>query len=168
MQEAGREFGGILASAENSGIRSALQYFEAEDHGSVPLLSLYYGLLHVFEGYKFPVSNFIANPSIDTVDAHFEEVSERLGVELQPPELLVNELGYYLLYELEDVDKAIEMFALNVSKYPDSSNVYDSLGEAYMVQGDTSLAIENYEKSVILDPGNEHGKRQLKILNDQE
>ena len=66
------------------------------------------------------------------------------------------------------MDKAIEMFALNVSKYPDSSNVYDSLGEAYMVQGDTSLAIENYEKSVILDPGNEHGKRQLKILNDQE
>ncbi len=167
-EEAGREFGKTLAGAEYSGIRFTLQYFEAEDHGSVPLLSLYYGLLHVFEGYKFSIVNFIKMPSIAAVTAHYEGVSERIGIDLQPPESIMNTLGYVLLYEIEDVDKAIEMFALNVSKYPDSSNVYDSLGEAYMVRGDKMLAIDNYEKSLVLDPDNENAKRQLETLHGQE
>lgn len=168
MEISGRAFSEILASNDYPDIRFEMQYFEEEDHGSVPLLSLYHGLLHVFDGYKFSISNFIANPSVASVEIHFEEVSERLGIRLPPPEGTVNQLGYILLYEIEDVDQAIEMFTLNVSKYPDSFNVYDSLGEAYMVRGDTDLAIKNYEKSMVLNPDNTNGKLQLEILQDQE
>ena len=168
MEEAGREFGRTLAGAEYSGIRSTLQYFEAEDHGSVPLLSLYYGLLSTFEGYKFRIGDFIAKPSIASVIAHFEGVSERLGVDPEPPESSVNQLGYLLLYTIEDLDMAVEMFQLNVTNYPASSNVYDSLGEAYMVRGDNILAIDNYEKSLVLDPDNENAKQQLETLKGQE
>ena len=168
MEEAGREFGRTLAGAEYSGIRSTLQYFEAEDHGSVPLLSLYYGLLSTFEGYKFRIGDFIAKPSIASVIAHFEGVSERLGVDPEPPESSVNQLGYLLLYTIEDLDMAVEMLKLNVTNYPASSNVYDSLGEAYMVRGDNILAIDNYEKSLVLDPDNENAKQQLETLKGQE
>ena len=168
MEEAGREFGRTLAGAEYSGIRSTLQYFEAEDHGSVPLLSLYYGLLSTFEGYKFRIGDFIAKPSIASVIAHFEGVSERLGVDPEPPESSVNQLGYLLLYTIEDLDMAVEMLKLNVTNYPASSNVYDSLGEAYMVRGDNILAIDNYEKSLLLDPDNENAKQQLETLKGQE
>ena len=37
----------------------------------------------------------------------------------------------------------------------ESWNTYDSLGEAYAKAGDTALAIQNYEKSVQLNPKNE-------------
>jgi len=168
LETSGRAFSRILASDDYPNISFALQYFAAEDHGSVPLLSLYHGLLHVFEGFKFPIWDFIANPSIAAVKAHYEGVSERLGIEVQPPEATINQLGYVLLYRVEDVDKAVELFALNVSNYPDSFNVYDSLGEAYMVRGDKILAIENYEKSLVLDPDNENAKRQLETLHGQE
>ena len=167
-EESIREFSRILANAGDSDIRSTLQYFEAEDHGSVPLLSLYYGLLHVFEDYKFSIEDFIKMPSIAAVTAHYEGVSERIGIDLQPPESIMNDLGYLLLYEVEDVDNAIELFTHNVSNYPGSSNVYDSLGEAYMVRGDKMLAIDNYEKSLVLDPDNENAKRQLETLHGQE
>ena len=50
--------------------------------------------------------------------------------------------------------EAIEIFKLNVEAYPQSSNVYDSLGEAYMVKGDGEQAIMNYEISLKLDPNN--------------
>ncbi len=100
--------------------------------------------------------------------AHYEGVSERLGIDLQPPESIMNTLGYDLLYRAVDVDKAIEFFEQNVSNYPASSNVYDSLGEAYMVRGDKMLAIDNYEKSLVLDPDNENAKRQLETLHGQE
>ena len=168
MEEAGREFGRTLAGAQYSSIRSKLQYFEAEDHGSVPLLSLYYGLLSTFEGYKFRIGDFIAKPSIASVIAHFKGVSERLGVDPEPPESSVNQLGYLLLYTIENLDMAVEMFQLNVANYPASSNVYDSLGEAYMVRGDNKLAIDNYEESLVLDPDNENAKQQLEALKGQE
>jgi predicted alpha/beta superfamily hydrolase len=168
MEEAGRQFASILASAGPSAIRSELQYFAAEDHGSVPLISLYHGLLSTFEGYKFQIGDFISKPSIASVIAHFEGVSERLGIDTKPPESLVNQLGYLLLYTIEDLDMAAEMLELNVTNYPASSNVYDSLGEAYMVSGDTILAVDNYEKSLLLDPDNENAKQQLEKLNAQQ
>ena len=44
------------------------------------------------------------------------------------------------------------MFELNVRQYPEASNPYDSLGEAYAADGQVQLAITNYEKSLALDP----------------
>ena len=48
--------------------------------------------------------------------------------------------------------------------FPDSSNVYDSLGEAYMKNGDKEPAIANYKKSLELNPKNENGAAMLKKL----
>ena len=45
-----------------------------------------------------------------------------------------------------------EMFEYNISNFPKSANVYDSLGEAYMIKGDKAQAIKNYKKSLKLDP----------------
>lgn len=78
----------------------------------------------------------------------------------------LNELGYRLL-KADKVADAIEVFRLNVEAYPNSSNVYDSLGEAYAAAGKTALAIENYEKSLQLNPKNESGRAALKKLRNK-
>jgi len=75
----------------------------------------------------------------------------------------INTLGYMLLRE-DKIEEAIEIFKLNVSEHPESWNVYDSLGEAYMKQGEKELAIENYQKSLELNPSNENGRDMLKKL----
>lgn len=51
--------------------------------------------------------------------------------------------------------------------YPQSYNTYDSLGEAYMDDGNKHLAIENYEKSLQLNSGNHNGVAMLKKLKAQ-
>ena len=61
----------------------------------------------------------------------------------------------------EKIKEAIEIFKTNVKLYPESSNVYDSLGEAYMKDGNKELAIKNYEKSLELDPKNDNTKKML-------
>jgi CubicO group peptidase (beta-lactamase class C family) len=71
-------------------------------------------------------------------------------------EFLLNSLGYRLL-RADLIEDAIAVFELNVAEYPDASNPYDSLGEAYLTAGDTALAIVNYEKSVELNPDNTNG-----------
>jgi tetratricopeptide (TPR) repeat protein len=75
----------------------------------------------------------------------------------------INSLGYILLRD-DKTEEAIAIFKLNVSEHPKSWNVYDSLGEAYMKQGEKELAIENYQKSLELNPNNQNGKDMLKKL----
>ncbi len=72
----------------------------------------------------------------------------------------INNVGYRLLNEKKFKD-AIDIFKKNVKLYPKSSNVYDSLGEAYMINGDKELAVENYKKSLELDPKNENAKTNV-------
>jgi CubicO group peptidase (beta-lactamase class C family) len=57
----------------------------------------------------------------------------------------LNGLGYTLL-QSGDTQGAILVFQRNVQEYPESWNVYDSLGEAYTDAGQKDLAITNYEK----------------------
>ncbi len=63
---------------------------------------------------------------------------------------------------------AIEILKINVALYPNSSNVYDSLGEAYLKNKDTINAITNYKKSLDLNSENRNATRQLKKLEKKE
>ncbi|MBN1165090.1 MAG: M56 family metallopeptidase [Candidatus Krumholzibacteriota bacterium] len=74
-----------------------------------------------------------------------------------------NTLGYILLHA-EKFDESILVFKLNVKEYPDSWNVYDSLGEAYMAAGEYEEAAENYAHSLELNPDNKGGEERLKKL----
>ena len=62
-----------------------------------------------------------------------------------------NALGYQFMGR-GDVDKAIEIFAKNTRDYPESWNVWDSLGEAQANQGMTAEAIANYSKALEMAP----------------
>lgn len=70
-------------------------------------------------------------------------------------------LGYRLL-AMKRAPDAIEVFKLSVEAYPQSYNTYDSLAEAYMVHGDKALAIQNYQRSLQLNPANENAVKMLK------
>ncbi|MGA9246700.1 MAG: amidohydrolase family protein [Candidatus Acidiferrales bacterium] len=78
----------------------------------------------------------------------------------------LNGLGYQLL-EMKKFKDAIRILELNVEAYPQSSNAYDSLAEAYMDNGDKDLAIKSYKKSLELNRANENAKKMLKQLTAQ-
>jgi putative CocE/NonD family hydrolase len=75
----------------------------------------------------------------------------------------LNNLGYRLL-GMGRVKDAIEIFKLNVEVFPEAFNPYDSLGEAYMTDGQREAAIANYKKSVELNSDNVNGSRYVYIL----
>ena len=76
----------------------------------------------------------------------------------------MNRAGYQLL-QTGKKKEAIEIFKINAEAFPKSGNVYDSLAEAYLADGNKDLAIVNYKKSVELDPTNENGKKVLEELS---
>lgn len=95
--------------------------------------------------------------------AQYRELKEKRADTHALNEGEMNGMGYQLL-GMKKINEAIEVFKLNVEAFPQSSNVYDSLGEAYMLNGDKELAIKNYEKSIELDPHNTGGMEMLKKL----
>ncbi len=93
--------------------------------------------------------------------AQFNELKKSEVYALKEGE--INNAGYQLL-TAGKVAEAIEMFKINAEAFPKSGNVYDSLGEAYLKNGNKELAIANYKKSIALDPGNEAGKKVLEEI----
>ena len=75
----------------------------------------------------------------------------------------LNTLGYALLNSRRN-EESIKVFKLALELYPNSANLYDSIGEAFMKCGDKKNAIFNYEKSLKLNPGNENAKKMLENL----
>jgi tetratricopeptide (TPR) repeat protein len=65
-------------------------------------------------------------------------------------------------------EMAVSIFRYNTNAFPASANAYDSLGEAYMTAGSKELAIENYEKSLQLDPNSQSAKSALKKLRGEK
>lgn len=78
----------------------------------------------------------------------------------------INQFGYYLL-NAKRTDDAIEIFKLNVEYYPNSANVYDSLGDAYQAAGRKDEAIKAYEKALSIDPNYASSIESLRRLKGQ-
>ncbi len=79
----------------------------------------------------------------------------------------LNTLGYELLGKKRTKD-AIEIFKLNVEMFPNSANVYDSLGETYLADDQKELALANYKKAAELDPKNINALAIVKRLEGKE
>ena len=72
----------------------------------------------------------------------------------------INRLGYKYFGE-QKYEDAIAVFILNTKLHPTSSNVYDSLGQAYLVSGDSLQAYNNYKKAYEFNTGNRRAKRYV-------
>ena len=75
----------------------------------------------------------------------------------------MNKLGYKYLNG-DRIEDALMVFRLNVESYPESWNAYGSYAEALAKNEDTDEAIINYQKSIELNPDNEHAKEMLEEL----
>ena len=106
-------------------------------------------------------------PDIDTkgkdaLETLYNQLLEKQLSQINDENLL-NQMGYSFL-NTDKIELAILTFKETVRKFPQSSNAYDSLAEAYMLAGNKELAIKNYEKSLELNPQNTNAVEQLKKL----
>lgn len=78
-------------------------------------------------------------------------------------ERALNSAAYELL-GAGRVDEAVAGFELNTVIFPDSWNVWDSLGEAQGARGDTDSAIGSYQRSLALNPGNSNARAAIEAI----
>jgi tetratricopeptide (TPR) repeat protein len=148
-------------------------YREGKEIGRIveyPVTSLEMDLLQIFEGLPSSPRYKV----VHLIDAHLEEH----GVPSDDQGLLelarkyykeacgdkaLNTYGYYLMYKGE-LEKAIAVLRINALYFRDVPNVYDSLGEAYLKNGEPEKALRMYQKVLSFDNNNENAKKQIEQL----
>ena len=66
-----------------------------------------------------------------------------------------------------DTAKAIQFYELAARLYPKSFRSFDRLGVLYAAKGEKSKAIDNFQKSLALNPSNGLTVNKLKQLQGQ-
>lgn len=74
-----------------------------------------------------------------------------------------NQTGYNLLNN-NNLEPAIFVFQMNAELFPESPNVWDSLGEAHLKAGNPEKAKEYYQKAADMDPEGSVGDNAQKML----
>lgn len=105
----------------------------------------------------------IMSNGIDAAIAEYERLRSTEADRWDFRESRLNQLGYAALQHGKKAE-AIAIFALNAKQFPQSSNVWDSLAEAYMMAGDKEQAIANYRKALERDPANKNAAEKLRQL----
>lgn len=168
-----------LDSLKSSTIAFGHRRYPEDTHGLTPAPSLADGLRFVFAPTSvanLPISQL--GPESDSAAVvralnesmqSYANGARLFGMDQRLPEAQVNQLGYAVLQVLKKPALAVWVFRKNVELYPESANVYDSLGDGLLAGGDTTAAMTQFRRAIDVgsrtgDPVVPESTRKLKEL----
>lgn len=167
------QFVNSTETKNDNGLLFKWKYYENDSHGSVPLITEYDALRFLFPWYELkgldkffdPTSTTSVDDLINLIDSHYMNVSTNFGYEVLPPESFINQLGYAFMNSPDTHAKANALLSMNVQNYPNSSNVYDSMGDCYLAQKDSLKALEFFTKALKVGD-NDFSQEKIDMLKE--
>lgn len=164
------KFSQQVEAAQCKGLQFTWKYYGDESHNSVTFKSIYDGLRKVFAWHTpdpAMVRQFIdpatsVQKAVNLLDAHFARLTTNFGYEFVPSEDFLNNVGYLFLNKKQFKHSEV-FFKRNIKFYPESANVYDSLGDCYVAQADYANALKCFTKAYKIS-GNKYHKSKIKRL----
>jgi len=150
MESAAERFEYAMESSPSPRLHSMLKLYPADDHGSVPLPSLYDGLLFVFDGYKRPPPA-VASRGLDAVEAYYRDYLGDYGIALEVPGGVLVEMAQ-LAQQQGDLDKAMAIMDYNLGKKPDDPMANFMAAMVFVEAGRKDEAIKHFERAKELAP----------------
>ena len=135
-----------------------------------PLLELTVAIVGILNDKPFDLpKKSVALALLDIIDKDgmdkgiqfFNEIKDDKSYYVKEQEM--NNASYELLQSNKE-EHAAEVLKLGISYFPNAFNLYDSYGEVLLKLGRENEAVDNYKKSVELNPNNKNGIRVLKEL----
>jgi hypothetical protein len=155
-----------LARASGAdGFEATFREYPDDDHGSLVLAAHHDGLRALFVGWvlaRDPQSGF-PRGTAGEIAAQYGRLSKTVGFTVVPPERIVNLAGYGRLAERK-FPQALAIFEMNAKNYPESANVWDSLGDGLEAAGRLEDARTALLKAVAL--GGKHGDPLLPAFRE--
>lgn len=101
-----------------------------------------------------------ARDGVEAMEAAFRAAPTEGDNAYDASEGALNALGYSL-FRKDLKEAAVRVFEWNVAAHPQSANVHDSLGEAYLGVGRRDDARRSYENALSLDPSSKSAQAAL-------
>jgi tetratricopeptide (TPR) repeat protein len=157
----------------SSDLLDGLVYFSNSYYGLCPsgeIIKLILGGEHpvflnsIMGSYTGPIKKWVHLFCIKGVDEGIITYNNEKKNNSNPiSELFLFAIGDEFLRK-ESFSDAAKVFDLAATDYPTSSKAFYKLGASYMYAGNKELAIENFEKSLQIDPQNKKAEEKLKNL----
>lgn len=117
------------------------------------------------DGKKIPIELVIAG-EFDVALKDYKALKKQNPDDPTIGEENLNSLGYRFMQN-DKLAVSRDIFKINMFLYPQSANVYDSYAEACLKMGESALALENYKKSLSLDPTNSNAEKMISELQEK-
>jgi hypothetical protein len=98
--------------------------------------------------------NGIATDRSEIIDAavvkqHYQQLSQRYGYSVTPPEVNMNNIAMYLIAQYGALDNVISLLEMNTQNYPASATAFSQLDNAYLKKGNRLKAVACYNEGII-------------------
>jgi len=135
----------------------------SDNHHSIFPVSITDALFFIFNDWLFTIPDSYNENTTDLFLKHYEILSEKIGLEIAPPEF-----DFYLLAYLFDVRKLteekIELLKKCKEYYPEAMNADAYLARTYYTIGDLKNAMIYNERSISLNPNNEFAIQTKELI----
>lgn len=111
------------------------------------------------------LNNLLNTKPIDSLKLDEDNLVPRLA-EFVKGSRELNAYGYSLLRSSQ-LEKALFVFKLNTKIFPYKPNVYDSLGEAYLENGNYNEALKNYYKVLTIKPDDKNAIEMIEKIKKE-
>ncbi len=158
-----------LRQTQPAGLNWSSKFYPNEWHGVVEFNAEYDALRYLFKFYRFDMGMLRRNPDLNAdslLTTHYEQMSKVLGYKVLPTEQNVNDLGYFYM-GINKLNKAYDLLKRNTINYPQSGNVWDSLGDCYVAMGDKQKAIEAFKKSLSIQETADTRRKLNELVNQK-
>ncbi|MDF2156469.1 alpha/beta hydrolase-fold protein [Algoriphagus sp. CAU 1675] len=157
-----------------SDVRFLYKNYSKGSHSDMVIPGIYDGMKFLFSWYADLQQELVdaADPIVGTsqtteelitkIESIYQRMSDEFGYKVKPQEDLINNLGYWSL-QAGDLERSKLFFEMNVQNYPESANVYDSMGDYYLAAEQPEDAARFFEVALMRDE-NQQTRKKLEEL----
>jgi predicted alpha/beta superfamily hydrolase len=156
-------FDSLIKTRSLAGLRYSYSYYPDENHMTVPVKSYQDALRFIFKDWALPH----IKPEEVTgkkIAGHYKMLSQQYGYLILPNKVNTHDWALWLMKDPNTVDNAISLLEMLAETYPTFSDIFETLGDAYLKKDKRGKAIVSYEKALTLDPNASGVKNKLKSL----
>ena len=145
------KFDSIITQRKIAGLDHKYVYYPEDTHMTEPVKAYYDALRFIFRQWDLPLTD-LKSLNAAVVKQHYQQLSQRYGYPVIPPEVSINNIAMDLIAEYGALDNAIGLLEMNTQNYPASATAFTQLGDAYLKKADRSKAVICYKKALLLNP----------------
>ena len=139
----------------------------SDNHHTIFPVTITNALFFIFKDWKFTI------PEKDTINTtelflkYYKNISEKVGIEISPPEFDFYLLAY-ILNERNQTQEKIKLLETCKKFYPKAINADAYLARTYYSMGDFKKAKIHNEQSLLLNPDNEFTIQTKKLIEKKK